>query len=61
MKKWILVMLFVIGPVSIQAQRLLIPMDSTQNNHLKAYGIAFFAIKNGISVEWLLNYLIVKV
>ena len=56
MKKWILVMLLVMGPVSIQAQRLFIPMDSTQNNHLKAYGIAFFAIKNGMSVEWLLNY-----
>ncbi len=37
-------------------QKLLIPMDQTQNNHLKAYGIAFFALTNKINVDWLLNY-----
>ena len=31
-------------------------MDLTQNDHLKSYGIAFFALKNNINVEWLLNY-----
>lgn len=35
---------------------LLLPMDNTQANHLKAYGIAFFALKRDISVNWLLNY-----
>lgn len=32
-------------------------MDEThQAQHLKAYGIAFRALKNNITVEWLLNY-----
>ena len=37
-------------------QQLLIPMDFTQTNHLKAYGLAFKAIQAGGKVEWLLNY-----
>ncbi|MFH2142099.1 MAG: asparagine synthetase B [Bacteroidota bacterium] len=35
---------------------LLIPMDDTQKNHLKAYGIAYWTLQNGIEVKWLLNY-----
>ena len=41
----------VAGAVSI-----LIPMDNAQSNHLKAYGVAFFALQKNISVDWLLNY-----
>jgi len=37
-------------------QKLLIPMDLTQNDHLKSYGITFFSLENNINVEWLLNY-----
>ena len=37
-------------------KKLLVPMDLTQNDHLKSYGIAFFALNNNINVEWLLNY-----
>jgi len=37
-------------------QKLLIPMDITQNDHLKAYGIAFLTLKKDVNVEWLLNY-----
>ncbi len=36
--------------------RILIPMDTAQNDHLKAYGIAFSTLKRDIRVEWLLNY-----
>ena len=38
------------------AQKLLIPMDLSQTDHLKAYGIAYDALEKGIKVEWLLNY-----
>jgi len=38
------------------ATYLFIPMDLEQKNHLKAYGIAYFAIKKEIDVSWLLNY-----
>jgi hypothetical protein len=38
------------------ASHLLIPMDLSQKNHLKAYGIAYFAVSQSIDVGWLLNY-----
>jgi hypothetical protein len=38
------------------AQRLLVPMDDAQQDHLKAYGLTYNAIKAGVSAEWLLNY-----
>jgi len=38
------------------AQKLLVPMDLTQTDHLKAYGIAWEALNRGLKVEWLLNY-----
>ena len=39
-----------------RAQHLLMPMDDQQANHLKAYGITFSALTDGIRSEWLLNY-----
>ncbi|MBK34706.1 MAG: asparagine synthetase B [Gemmatimonadetes bacterium] len=38
------------------AQKLLVPMDLDQTDHLKAYGVAFWALERGIVVEWLLNF-----
>ena len=38
------------------AQKLLIPMDLRQTDHLKAYGLAFTILEQGYGVEWLLNY-----
>ena len=38
------------------AERLLIPMDLTQTDHLRAYGVAFWALERELPVEWLLNY-----
>ena len=39
------------------AQRLLIPMDDEQVDHLRAYGVAYFALdKLHMNVDWLLNY-----
>ena len=37
-------------------QKLLIPMDQGQSDHLKAYGVTFWFLKQGHTVEWLLNY-----
>ncbi len=34
----------------------LVPMDEAQTDHLKAYGLAFRALKRGEEGEWLLNY-----
>lgn len=38
------------------ATKLLIPMDDSQKDHLKAYGIAFWTLQRDLPVEWLLNY-----
>lgn len=37
-------------------QQILIPMDASQSNHLKAYGVVFNQITDGYPVKWLLNY-----
>lgn len=39
-----------------RAASILIPMDEEQKNHLKAYGITYWALKNGLETDWLLNY-----
>jgi len=31
-------------------------MDLEQSNHLKAYGVAYWVLEQGVNVEWLLNY-----
>jgi hypothetical protein len=35
---------------------ILVPMDLTQSDHLKAYGLAYWVLARGETVEWLLNY-----
>lgn len=35
---------------------LFVPMDDLQANHLKAYGLAYQALQNGVKVKWTLNY-----
>ena len=41
---------------TVFAQKLLIPMEQFQTDHLKAYGLAFWSLKQGENVDWLLNY-----
>ena len=36
--------------------KLLVPMDDSQANHLKAYGLTFWVLERGEKCEWLLNY-----
>jgi hypothetical protein len=50
----LLVWLAAAGPA--QAQYLLAPMDAAQANHLRAYGLAYWVLQRGETVEWLLNY-----
>ena len=38
------------------SNRILIPMDKTQTNHLKSYGITYWVIEQGLDCQWLLNY-----
>lgn len=44
-------------PKNADASRIFIPMDADdQKEHLKAYGIVYQALKNGLEADWLLNY-----
>ncbi len=59
MKKFtilILLIAFTVIPANAFAQKVLIPMDLEQTDHLKAYGIAYWILSFGQNVEWLLNY-----
>ena len=50
------VMAFVAWPMAGAAQSLLVPMDRIQENHLKAYGLTYWALEQYGEAEWLLNY-----
>jgi len=52
----ILLLLLLAAFQLVAQQKLLIPMDLKQTDHLKAYGIAYWALQRGIQIDWLLNY-----
>lgn len=57
MKKLInIFLIFLFGVGSLYTQKILIPMDLTQTDHLKAYGLTYWVLENGQSADWLLNY-----
>jgi len=56
MKKAILLFVFGLIVQLSKANTIFIPMDETQKNHLKAYGIAYWTLGKDIEVDWLLNY-----
>ncbi|MBI4544715.1 MAG: asparagine synthetase B [Gemmatimonadetes bacterium] len=45
-----------LAAVPASAQYLVVPMDGAQTNHLKAYGLTYWTLQQGLSAEWLLNY-----
>lgn len=52
-----LYLLFFLCTISAKAGFILVPMDeTTQQNHLKAYGITYWALEKQYKVSWLLNY-----
>lgn len=53
MKRFIILFSFIQIGLS---QKILIPMDQAQKDHLKAYGTAFWILGEDINVEWVLNY-----
>jgi len=55
MTRLILLLAFLVA-VPARAQDILVPMDETQTDHLKAYGAVFWALERGGEVDWLLNY-----
>ena len=55
-RKWVSTTLLLWVGMTMWASRILVPMDDSQANHLKAYGVSFWVLENGVEVEWLLNY-----
>ncbi|BDD08663.1 hypothetical protein FUAX_10950 [Fulvitalea axinellae] len=57
MRKLSITLLLILAvSASALASRILIPMDKEQTNHLKAYGLAYWVIAQGESLDWLLNF-----
>ncbi len=58
MKKVILpFIIFLAMSFKVSANQMFIPMDETQKNHLKSYGLAFWVLKNyQTEIDWLLNF-----
>ena len=56
MKRTIIFIATILLSLNSFALYLLIPMDDSQKNHLKAYGISYWILKQGGEVSWLLNY-----
>jgi len=49
--------IFILVSFSIKANFILLPMDeTTQKNHLKAYGITYWCLDKNYKASWLLNY-----
>lgn len=55
-KKIVITFVFVFVSLYVSAAYILIPMDNTQKNHLKAYGIAYWVLQHNVEASWLLNY-----
>jgi hypothetical protein len=51
----IAILFLALGPAAATA-RVLVPMDKAQADHLRAYGLMYWALEHGIHGEWLLNY-----
>lgn len=56
MKRLLLLAFALLTLLNARAAFLLIPMDESQTNHLKAYGIAYYVLQRDLDVQWLLNY-----
>lgn len=54
--KQILIIILTALVIGANATKIIIPMDISQKNHLKAYGIAYWLLGEKVEVSWLLNY-----
>ena len=54
--RYIFTILLLSVSLRAEASYLLLPMDNVQRNHLKAYGVAYWALEREVEVTWLLNY-----
>jgi hypothetical protein len=56
-KKLYILLLLLLVSLGVRASMILLPMDeTTQQNHLKAYGITYWVLNKNYKASWLLNY-----
>ncbi|CAM1340473.1 Asparagine synthetase B [Tenacibaculum aestuarii] len=57
MKQFTYILIFFLFSNTIWASFIYVPMSNeNQKNHLKAYGIVYYALQNELKAKWLLNY-----
>ncbi|WP_343695284.1 asparagine synthetase B [Flavobacterium sp.] len=57
MKKSLVYIIILLLSLNAKASFILLPMDeTTQQNHLKAYGITYWCLSRDYKASWLLNY-----
>ncbi len=57
MKNWILGLVLLMISIEATASYIILPMDDeAQTAHLKAYGITYWILDQGLEAYWLLNY-----
>ncbi|WP_428223267.1 asparagine synthetase B [Flavobacterium sp.] len=55
--KFLYIIIFLLFVIPIFGNSILLPMDeASQKNHLKAYGVTYWALDKGYKGNWLLNY-----
>ena len=56
MKRILLLLLLITLSFSGYANKILVPMDKSQANHLKAYGVAYWVLSQDEPIDWMLNF-----
>ncbi len=56
LKRLALLLALLAPTLAVRANHIFIPMDNTQKEHLKAYGLCYWALSKQIEIDWLLNY-----
>jgi hypothetical protein len=56
MNKWMLFLLVFLSGSVTRANYIFIPMDESQTDHLKAYGVAYKVLELNDEIYWMLNY-----
>ncbi|HNW99183.1 MAG TPA: asparagine synthetase B [Bacteroidales bacterium] len=56
MKRTLIIFFLTTFSLFAKANYIFITMGEDQKNHLKAYGIAYYALQKDIEISWLLNY-----
>src|SRR5262249_56528994 len=55
-RTWVVLLALGVLAAAPASARMLVPMDETQTDHLKAYGLTYWVLSRGQKAEWLLNY-----